>query len=514
MRDSEYGRTGARPSGWILSGRRADLLSSHHRPRYPFSDHASLGTRNRPRFMSRIRSFLILALFTLGAIVTSGLAMEVTVIREDVIDPAVPLFSNGAGTSWNFGSPMIVRQGRDVWFSLSRPVQGVPPYANTVWQIYRRHEDGWNVILESPRPMDREPCPLVRLNAYTLAVFINPKVSFRSFRVENEAILWNSHPHLLAFPSAMENPDTFVLDPVFSGDPVQREHTYRGIAVNPSNSEVLVFVQDPDSELYHPSYLDPEGVWHGLPAFTFPIRGLYASLFIRDREAHIVAVSDIMEPVPEWREAKYEVLQRRHDYAFRHIYYARSPDVLNEGFGEQLVIDSVADRPGIMRNLDLLIDPSGTAHILYLKKRFQYGFLRDQFFPDDSLGVSIGYAQVRDGKVVARHDLIEGNMELEGSDAPDRLEPTWGRLHQLQDGRLIAIISVDESDGRAMRILELDQNGRPDGSIEIPLQQPMGAVFFTNTIRGGSMPSNTIDLLEMTWGKDHHEIRYAEVEIR
>jgi hypothetical protein len=464
--------------------------------------------------MGRNQYIWVLALFTLKIVVTTGLSMEVIVKREEVIDLSIPLFHNGAGPSWNFGSPMIVRQGRDVWFSLSRPVEGVPPYANTVWRIYRRQEDGWEVILESPGPMDREPCPLVRLNAYTLAVFINPKVSFRSFRVQENAILWNSHPHLLTFPSAMENPDTFVLDPVFSGSPVQREHTYRGIAVNPKNSEVLVFVQDPDSELYHPSYLDPLGVWHGLPDFTFPIRGLYANLSIRDREAHVVAVSDIAEPVPEWREAKYEVLQRRHDYAFRHIYYAWSPDVLDDGFGEQLVIDSVADRPGHMRNLDLLVDPSGTAHILYLKKRFQYGFLRDQFFPGESLELSIGYAQVRDGKVVARHDLIEGNMESEGSDSPDRLEPTWARLHQLPDGRLIAVISVDEKEGRATRILELDQNGRSVGSIDIPLQHPLGAVFFTNTARGGSLPSNTIDLLEMTWGEGHHEIRYAEVEIR
>jgi len=84
----------------------------------------------------------------------------------------------------------------------------------------------------------------------------------------------------------------------------------------------------------------------------------------------------------------------------------------------------------------------------------------------------------------------------------------------LPDGRLIAIVSVDEQGGRATRALELDQNGRSVGSIEIPLEQPLGAVFFTNTARGGSPPSNTIDLLEMTWGAEHHEIRYAEVEIR
>ena len=78
MRDSDCGRTslsrgarharGARPSGWILSDRRADLLrarrsftsvggSSHYSPGHISPDHASSGTENRSGSMGSTRCF-------------------------------------------------------------------------------------------------------------------------------------------------------------------------------------------------------------------------------------------------------------------------------------------------------------------------------------------------------------------------------------------------------------------------------------------------------------------------
>ena len=454
--------------------------------------------------------FVLCALLLFPAI---GFGMGVTVLREDLIDPSVPLFGNGSGPSWNFASPMVVRQDDQVWFSLSRPVERVPPYANTIWQVYRRTGEGWEVILESPGPMDREPCPLVGLNAYTLAVFANPKVSFNRFRPENSAILWNSRPQLLAFPSAMETPETFLIEPVFSGDPVLREHTYRAIAVNPANSEVFVMVQDPDSELYHPSYLDPIGQWHALPAFSFPKRGLYANAQMRDGRVHLAAVSDIQEPVPEWRAAKFRKFDRHWDYAYRNLYYTWSPNVLEGGFGEPLVVDSIEERPGHIRNLDLLVDAGGTAHLLYLKKSFQYGFLRDEFFPDEPMRVVIGYAQIKEGAIQIRTDLIEGLMEPDEPSSGMEGELTWARLHQLLDGTIVMIYTERVAGRNRTGLLSIGPDGLPGDQVEIDLQHPMGSVFFTNTERGGSLPSNRIDLLEMTWEKTHHEVRYAEIEV-
>lgn len=439
--------------------------------------------------------------------------LEVKVLREDLIDPAIPKFNNGSSPNWNFGSPMIVRQGEEVWFSLSRPVERIPPYANTTWKIYRRTKSGWEVILEAPESREREPCPLVRLNDYTLAVFTNPKVSFNRFRTENRAVLWNSRPYLLAFGSASDIPEPFEIDPVFSGNPVLREHTYRAIGVDPKSSEVLVLVQDPESELYHPSFLDSEGQWHPKPPMAFKQRSLYANVFIRDRAAHVLATSDIQEPVPEWRAAKYREFQRHWDYAYRNMVYTWSEDVVAKGFREPILVESIADRPGHLRNLDLLVDEAGDVHVLYRKQVFQYGFLRDEFFPGEPMEASIGYARIRDGKVLLKTDVVTGLMEPDLSLKGGVGEPTWGRLHQLADGAIVAIYSLWKDGEKSTWIARIDEEGKAVEPVKVPLEHPVGSVFFTNTMRGGSEPGNRIDLLEITWGEEAHEVRYAEIEV-
>lgn len=443
------------------------------------------------------------------------MAVEVRVNREETVVSDIPFFKNGASPGWNNGSPMIVRKGDDVWFSLSRPVEGVPAYANTIWQIYKRRDDGWKVVLEADGPDQREPCQLALINSYTLAVFVNPKTSFLRFRHENQAILWNSHPHLLAFPLAMESPETFPIEPLFSGSPTLREHTYRGLAVDSRTSEAFVLVVDPDSELYHPSYLDAEGEWHAMDAFTFPIRGLYPNLYVRGGAAHIAAVSDIREPVQAWQDAKYKKFQRHWDFAYRHIYYSWTPDARTGGFETSLLIDDIEDRPGNARNLDLLVNDDGTAHLLYVKHRFQYEFLRDEFFPGEPMTDEIGYAQVKDGRLIQLQTIAKGNSETELKDlAPGEAGSLkWGRLHRLENGRVVAIYSGTDRGGDAMWLARLSKDGSVDDVAKIPMENPLGSHYFTNTQRGGSAPSNTIDLLEMNYGTEFHSVRYAEIEV-
>lgn len=273
-------------------------------------------------------------------------------------------------------------------------------------------------------------------------------------------------------------------------------------------------VQDPDSERYHPSYLDPMGQWHPQPAFAFPNRGLYANAHVRDGRVHLLAVSDIQEPVAEWRASKYEQFNRHWDYAYRTLYYAWSPNLLEDGLQEPLAVDTIEHRPGHIRNLDLLVDAEGTAHLLYRKKRFQFAFLRDEFFPDETMQVVIGYARIEDGILKSRTDLIEGLMGPDESASSEASELTWGRLHQLEDGTIVVIYTDRKSGQNRTWLLPLTSEGTPGERIQVPLQHPMGSVFFTNTERGGSKPSNRIDLLEVTWGKADHEVRYAEIEVR
>ena len=454
---------------------------------------------------------LLLLCFIYVTVLLPVVALEVQVNREEAIDLSIPRFNNGAFPGWNAGSPMIVRKGENVWFSLSRPIEGEQPYVNTFWQVFKRQPSGWMVVKGERQPTEREPCPLVLVDGDTLAIFVNPKTSFRAYREQNKANLWNSHPHLKAFGIDAEQSAGKILDPVFSQDGRFREHTYRGIATYPQTGEVFLVVQDPDSELYHPSYRDIKGAWHPFDAFIFPIRSLYPNLFVHNGAAHILAISDIKEPVKAWRDAKFEEFNRHWDYAFRDIYYTWTPDATGGQFETPLLIDSVADRPGFAMNLDLLVDDDGTAHILYVMRRFQYEFLRDQFFPDEPLSVKIGYARIKEGEVLDRKILVQA---IQGEAGGSRLKDLkWGRLHRLEDGGLVVIYSCEMSDGAAMRLMELEEEGKPGDALTLTLKHPMGSHFFTNTQRGGSAPSNKIDLLELSYGQEYHSVRYAEIEV-
>ena len=467
--------------------------------------YASVGLRSR---------WICLTVLVMHSLVcfSSTYGLDVRVNREEVIDLKIPRFNNGASPGWNNGSPMIVRRGEDVWFSLSRPVEGALPYVNTKWQIHKRKPDGWDIILQAEGAVEREPAPLALMGPSTLVVYVNPKTSLRAYREENEAYLWNSHPHLLSFPVDVKRPDPLAIEPLFSPEARFREHTYRGIAVNPPTKEILLVHQDPDTEKYYPSYLDPEGNWHALDELKFPIRSLYANLHIRNGEAHVFAVGDIPEPVVDWRAAKFEVLKRRWDYAFRVLNYTWTPDAKDGFLQTHLTIEDIDDRPGITRNLDLLVEEDGTAHLLYIKRRFQYAFLRDKFFPDESLSVEIGYAQIRKGELLAKHPIASGLAETDSADL-EFLDLSYGRLHRLENGQLIAIYSYEDNTSIGMRVVALSEDGKPEQIVEVPLKHPMRASYFTNTERGGSAPSNKIDLLELGWGDEFHTVRYAEIEV-
>ena len=127
----------------------------------------------------------------------------------------------------------------------------------------------------------------------------------------------------------------------------------------------------------------------------------------------------------------------------------------------------------------------------------------------------IGYAQVRDGRLIRLETIAKGNSETDLKD----LNPgesgslTWGRLHRLENGRIVAIYSGTDRDGDAMWIVRLNKDGSAENAVKIPMKSPFGSHFFTNTQRGGSAPSNTIDLLEMNYGTDSHSVRYAEIEV-
>src|SRR5690606_4849500 len=116
--------------------------------------------------------------------------------------------------------------------------------------------------------------------------------------------------------------------------------------------------------------------------------------------------------------------------------------------------------------------------------------LRDRFFPGESIKRSLDHVVIADGEVVARRSLIEA-----GEGQPET--PQYGRFHETRDGRLwvVSAVRVRGEDGvnrLENRLIPIGEDGGE--AVTIDLEEPLG-IFFTATGRGGSEPSDYLDLL-------------------
>jgi hypothetical protein len=105
----------------------------------------------------------------------------------------------------------------------------------------------------------------------------------------------------------------------------------------------------------------------------------------------------------------------------------------------------------------------------------------------------LNYAVVRDGKVVSRRTLASA---VEGVSAEI---PGTGRFHVTPEGRLLVFYYVSGRDAAGKRVsenrlMELYPDGTSSPPVRVPLKHPMRSCF-TATVRAGSSPSNTLELL-------------------
>ncbi|MGH8017608.1 MAG: hypothetical protein ACREIA_04855 [Opitutaceae bacterium] len=177
---------------------------------------------------------------------------------------------------------------------------------------------------------------------------------------------------------------------------------------------------------------------------------------------------------------------------------------MTEGFRDPVEIDSVEDTAGWIMNTDLLLDRTGRVHLLYFKRTIQYAFLRDRFFPGRPMTDEIVHVVIDRGRVVARQIVHTQSAEPLSADSSATRPALCARLHQLADGRLVAVYTVSEptaKDGNGsldLLVRRLDTAGaavyEPS---RVPLARPVFSewAFFTNTPRGGSAPDGQLDLL-------------------
>ena len=100
---------------------------------------------------------------------------------------------------------------------------------------------------------------------------------------------------------------------------------------------------------------------------------------------------------------------------------------------------------------------------------------------------------VRDGKVVLRRTLLEAK---EGG--PQEI-PGRARFQITPENRLLVFVYVSGKNAAGEpvsenRLIELYADGSSSAPVRVPLKHPMGD-YFTATVRGGSPPSRTLELL-------------------
>jgi hypothetical protein len=424
------------------------------------------------------------------------------VVEVDEIVATCESPGNGAGPFWCYGSPLVVRYGVDVFVSAMETGENIPLLCNTRWRIFRKHADrDWEIMQVSDKFNQREPSPIVGFLDGKLFLSVNPSTQPPGTQYGE------SDPHLLKFSAKDPTMTGISIRPVWDGEFVFTDHSYRGISADGKRGEILLLNIHSRSGDQLWSFRNSDGEWTHNGRINFPIRSCYPQVALKDKSAHVLAIGDIVEPNEEWRKYKFEKTGANWDYVFRRLFYTWTSDITKKGFSEPIEIDDLEATSGHISNLDLWIDQDKQAHLLYLKQTVQSNFMRDKFFPNVPITISLEYVVIKNGEVVKRKSLLKGGEGASGE------IPGYGRFHIAEDGRLFVVYycSGKDENGNPIsenRLLQIMPEGE-NKPITIPFQKPFG-MFFTAIERGGTPPSDIIDL----YGGNGTELRYARVSIR
>lgn len=462
----------------------------------------------------RISIAVIISLVTLPvcSVFAQGPAalQPVVEIEEDVYTYQPP--DNGSGPLWCAGSTCLVRVGDDVFASGIETLEGVKPLNNCRWTLFQRTEDGWELQQADQRGRTREPSPMVAFPDGRLFISANPTLT------ELDSYSGPARPEILQFEAADPQSAFETLLPAWDGEPAFTEHSYRSFAADGPNREMILF-QNIGYTHAEWAFRDGQGNWakSGKLVWPFgqeydrpqPIRVCYPTVALADRAVHFCGVSDIVEPYDKWRAHKKKLTGRDWDYDFRRLFYTWTPDVTTSDFRPWVEIASRDKTGGWISPRDLWVDAQGDAHILWSERAIDTR-LRDAFFPDEKQSQALNYAVVHQGEVVLRRRLV---LAEEGG--PNEMAGA-GRFHVTPGGRLFVFYYATGTDaeGKAVsenRLMELLADGGAGEPLTVPMEHPLNS-YFTATVRGGSEPSTTLDLLGTRVGSSA-SLSYARIRL-
>gem|GEM_PF-241486 len=420
---------------------------------------------------------------------------------------------NGAGPLWCYGATCLVRIGDDVFASGLETIKGRKPLNNCRWLLYKRTEHGWTLLQADPQGRTREPCPLVGFPDGRVFLSVNPTLT------APDTYSGPAQPQVLQFSAKAPMTPFGTMVPPWDGKPDFTEHSYRSFAADGPNHELILF-NVLGYDLYHWSLMDRAGQWSKQEKLAFPfgaeyakpepIRLCYPEIALRNRAVHFLGISDIMEPVKAWHDYKVALNNGREwDYDFRRLFYTWTPDITTTPFAPWIEVASREKTAGHITNLDIWLDKAGRAHLLWLDQSIADARMREKFFPGVPLTYALEHAIVAKGQIVQRTTLATGGEGL------SKEIPGWARLHATPDGRLFVFYYCSGTDAKGRpvaenRLMEIYPDGTHGQPVSVPLKQPF-TNFMTATERGGSPPSDTLEVLgEAT---DRPGISYARVAL-
>lgn len=430
--------------------------------------------------------------------------------------------NNGASPFWGFGSRNIVREGDTLFACLWETSSSVKPLCNTRWRLFRRRDgdENWTLAQAAPACNEREPCLLVRLPGKRLALSVNPGTR-QSGTLADGRLAWHTDPHLLLFDVKHPERAPERRSPQWDRAYTFSEHSYRAFAADRDGNTFLTQQVELAGD-YHQAwtYADASGSTLAAGVLRFPMRGCYAQIAVRGKAVWAMAISDEIEPVPEWREHKRTVTGQEWDYEFRQLFFTWTPDVTALPFSPPLTVASRDETCGLIRNLDLWLDPQGDAHLLFVERNIWHTYIRDRFFPGTPITVALKYAILHNGRIVHRATLAEAAEEFGAASAPAAKpfgmpdlvfrgpHTNWAMFHALSGGRLAAIWHQAEGTDAANCVQVLwPEPGSPQ---RLPLAQPL-STFFPVSERAGGEPSDVMDLCGCAVAPT--SIRHAQIRL-
>jgi hypothetical protein len=441
----------------------------------------------------------------------AGLA-PIVEIEEDVY--SFTNAANGAGPMWCHGSTSLVRVGKRVFASGLETVPDAKPYNNCRWMLFERKAKGWERVWLDETGRTREPCPLTAFSDGRVFVSANPSV-LADFSKTNSG---HAQPEIFQFKARHSRAAPEKLIPEWRVATNFYEHSYRSFAADSAKRELILF-QNVNYTHAEWTFRDRKGDWSAQGQLKWPwgaeydepkpVRVCYPDVAIVNRAVHFCGVSDVTEPYKAWQEFKQELTGIKWDYDFRRLFYTWTPDITKQPFAEWVEIASRDKTAGWIMPGDLYVAPDGDVHLTWMERAIDER-LREKFFPDARQTNSLRYAVIREGKVILRRTIEESTEDKPG------ISGSWPRLQPTPDHRLFVFYYAGGvgADGQRIsenRVREIRPEGRLSPAVRVPMRVPFQS-YFTATVRGGSPPSRTLELLgnqERRW----NTLSYARVRL-